>query len=138
MMSLIPPLNAAGGAGGGAVDLLQFVPLVLVFLVMYFFFIRTQQKKERSHKELMGVLKPGDVVVTQSGLIGKVTALVDEQEILLSLAPDCEVRFMKTMVVRCLDKKEPKKVRTLEKERKKTAQQKKTPSVPKAKKKLKA
>ena len=117
-MSLITPLYAANGTGG-AFDFLQFVPFVLVFVVMYVFLIRPQQKKQAQHKTLIEALKVGDTVVTQSGLIGKISALVDAEEVLLSVAPGCDVRFVKTMIVRTVDKKEPKKVRTLDKERKK-------------------
>ena len=116
MLDVLPSLWASSGSSGGA-DLLQLVPLLLVFVVMYFFFIRTQQKKDKQHKELLGALKVGDTVVTQAGLIGRIVSFVGEQEILLALAPDVDVRLLKATVARVMDSKEPKQVRNLKKEK---------------------
>ena len=113
MLDLIPSLHAASMPGGG--ELLQLLPLALVFVVMYFFFIRTQQKKDKQHKEMLESLKVGETVVTQSGLIGRIKSFVGEQEILLTLTDDVDVRFLKSMVIKILEGKEPKQVRNLKK-----------------------
>lgn len=114
MFNIIPSLQAAAPQGGG-VDLLQFLPMILVFVLMYFFFIRTQQKKDKKHKEMLSALKVGETVVTQSGLFGKVTGLVDETEVLLEVSPGVVVRCLKSMVASVSLKKETKQVRSLEK-----------------------
>ncbi len=124
MSNLFPSLWAASGLAGGA-DLLQFLPLVLVFVLMYFFFIRPQQKKEAQQKELLASLKVGDMVLMQTGLIGKVLRLTNEHEILLTVAPDVDVRALKSSVVKVLDEKEPRQVRVAKKE--KDAEKKKVP-----------
>ncbi|TGW14621.1 preprotein translocase subunit YajC [bacterium NHP-B] len=116
MSNLFPSLWAASGSAGGA-DLLQFLPLVLVFVLMYFFFIRPQQKKEAQQKELLASLKVGDMVLMQAGLIGKVLRLTSEHEILLTMAPDVDVRVLKSSVVKVLDEKEPRQVRVAQKEK---------------------
>ena len=63
------PAGGAGGAGG----LISFVPIVLIFAIMYFLMIRPQQKKVKEHKAMVEALRRGDQVVTSGGLIGKVT-----------------------------------------------------------------
>ena len=65
--------QAAGGAGGAAGGLISFVPIILIFAIMYFLMIRPQQKKVKDHKAMVEAVRRGDQVVTSGGLIGKVT-----------------------------------------------------------------
>lgn len=75
----------AQAAGGGGSALVQFVPLIAIFAIMYFLMIRPQQKRMKQHREMVAALKKGDQVVTQGGLIGKVvTARDDELEVEIS------------------------------------------------------
>ena len=68
----------AQGATGPADPLLSMLPLVLVFVVFYFFLIRPQSKRQKEHKEMVGRLMVGDEVVTAGGVLGKVTELGDQ------------------------------------------------------------
>lgn len=68
----------AQGAAGPADPLLSMLPLVLVFVVFYFFLIRPQSKRQKEHKELVARLAVGDEVVTAGGVLGKVTELGDQ------------------------------------------------------------
>jgi len=99
--------QAAGGAGaaGGIGGLL--IPIVLMFGIMYFLIIRPQQKKLKQHQAMIGALRRGDQVVTQGGLIGKVTKVKEDNEIEVELATDVKVRVVKSTVAQVLSKTEP-------------------------------
>src|SRR6056297_19019 len=99
--------QAAGGAGaaGGIGGLL--IPIVLMFGIMYFLIIRPQQKKLKQHQAMIGALRRGDQVVTQGGLIGKVTKVKGDNEIEVELATDVKVRVVKSTVAQVLSKTEP-------------------------------
>ena len=64
----------------------QFIPLILIFAIMYFLMIRPQQKKIKEHQKMVQNLRRGDVVVTQGGLIGKVAKVKENNELDLELA----------------------------------------------------
>ncbi len=87
--------QAAGGGGGGGMMTIGYV--VVLLAIMYFLLIRPQQKQAKEHKELVGSLKKGDEVVTQSGIIGRIHTVAD-REIVLEVASGVRVRFLKTAV----------------------------------------
>mgnify|MGYP000669217505 CR=1 FL=1 len=68
--------QAAADAPAGAA-LMQFIPLILIFAIMYFLMIRPQQKRVKQHREMVAALKKGDQVVTQGGIIGKVSSVLE-------------------------------------------------------------
>ena len=85
----------------------QFIPLILIFVIFYFFLIRPQQKKVKEHKLMVSALRRGDQVVTQGGLIGKVTKVKEEDEVEVEISKDVKVRVIKSTVVNVLNKTEP-------------------------------
>lgn len=87
----------------------QFVPLVLIFLIMYFLLIRPQQKKMKEHQNMVANLRRGDQVVTQGGLIGKVSKVKDENELEVEIAEGVKVRVVKSTITQVLSKTEPAK-----------------------------
>ncbi|NVO22777.1 preprotein translocase subunit YajC [Donghicola sp. C2-DW-16] len=87
----------------------QFVPLVLIFLIMYFLLIRPQQKKMKEHQNMVANLRRGDQVVTQGGLIGKVSKVKDENELEVEIAEGVKVRVIKSTITQVLSKTEPAK-----------------------------
>jgi preprotein translocase subunit YajC len=87
--------QAAGAQAGGASVFLQFVPLILLFVIFWFLIIRPQQKRLKDHRDMVAAVKRGDDVVTGGGLIGKVTKVTDE-EVEVELAPQMRVRVVKT------------------------------------------
>ena len=93
---LVSPAYAQAAAGGpaGLGALAQFVPLILIFAIMYFLMIRPQQKKAAQHREMVAALKKGDTVVTQGGLIGRITAVRDE-ELEIEIATGVKVRALR-------------------------------------------
>ncbi|MEX0852578.1 MAG: preprotein translocase subunit YajC, partial [Bauldia sp.] len=86
----------------------QFMPIILIFVIMYFLILRPQQQKARRHREMVANLRRGDTVVTNGGLIGKV-AKVDENELQVELAEGIRVRIVRGMVAEVRAKGEPVK-----------------------------
>ena len=88
----------------------QFIPLILIFAIMYFLLIRPQQKKAKEHQNMVAPLRRGDQVVTQGGLIGKVTKVVDgENEVEVELAKEVKVRVVQSTIATVISKTEPAK-----------------------------
>lgn len=75
MTDALVSLAQAAPSGGSAI--VQFLPLILIFAVFWLLVIRPQQKKAKQHQEMLGQLKAGDVVVTQGGIIGKISGIKD-------------------------------------------------------------
>jgi preprotein translocase subunit YajC len=87
----------------------QFIPLILIFVIMYFLLIRPQQKKVKEHAAMVEGLRRGDQVVTQGGLIGKVVKVKDDNELELELAENVKVRVVKSTIATVVSKTEPAK-----------------------------
>ncbi len=98
--------QAAGGAAGGLLNGL-LVPMVLVFAIMYFFMIRPQQKKLKEHQAMLDALRRGDKVVTQGGLVGKVTKVKDDGEVEVEIAPGVKVHVVRSSIAAVVSKTEP-------------------------------
>ena len=98
--------QAAGGGAGAAGGLISFVPIILIFGIMYVLMIRPQQKKVKEHKAMVAALRRGDQVVTSGGLIGKVTK-VAEGEVEVEIAPSVKVRVVKSTITQVVSKTEP-------------------------------
>jgi len=96
----------AQAAGGAAPGLISFMPIVLIFGIMYFLMIRPQQKKLKDHKALVAALRRGDQVVTSGGIIGKVSK-VSDGELEVEIATGVKVRVVKHTVTQVLSKTEP-------------------------------
>lgn len=98
----------SGGAASGPDMLLQFAPIILIFVIMYFLILRPQRQKAKAHQEMVANLRRGDTVITNGGLIGKV-AKVDETEIQVELAEGVRVRVVRGMIAEVRAKGEPVK-----------------------------
>ena len=96
--------QAAPGAGSAFAS---FVPLILIFAIMYFLLIRPQQRKAKEHQKMVEALRRGDQIVTQGGIIGKVSRVKDDGEIEVELAEGVRVRVVKSSVAQVLNKTEP-------------------------------
>jgi preprotein translocase subunit YajC len=101
--------GAAPGAGGfGGLDTyFQFLPFVAIIAIMYVLMIRPQQKRVKQHQEMVKNLRRGDSVVTSGGTLGKVTKVVDDDQIEIEIAQGVRVRQMKSMVTEVRAKGEP-------------------------------
>ncbi len=74
----------------------QFIPLILIFVIFYFFLIRPQQKKVKDHKLMVESLKRGDKVVTSGGIIGTVERVIDNDKAEVEIAPNTKVEIIKS------------------------------------------
>ena len=95
--------QTAGAAAGGMSSLTQMLPLVLMFVVLYFIMIRPQMKKQKEHKAMIDALAKGDEVVTAGGVFGRVTK-VAESSVSLEIASGVEVQCQRSAVVQVLPK----------------------------------
>ena len=85
----------------------QFVPLILIFVIMYFLLIRPQQKKVKEHQSMIAALRRGDEIVTAGGLIGKITKVKDDAEVEVELATGLKVRVVRATIAQVRSKTEP-------------------------------
>src|ERR671927_365308 len=108
-MFVTPALAQGGGMLGGDNIMVQLLPFVLIFVIMYFLILRPQQKRTREHQDLVKNLRRGDTVVTSGGLVGKVTKVVDDDQIEVEIADGVKVRQMRQMVSDVRAKGEPVK-----------------------------
>lgn len=101
------PAYAQAAGGGAAGALTSFVPLILIFAIMYFLLIRPQQKKVKEHKAMVEALRRGDLVITQGGIIGKVVKVKDDDEVEVEIAEGVKVRVLRATIGQVLSKTEP-------------------------------
>ncbi|MCH2163094.1 MAG: preprotein translocase subunit YajC [Marinovum sp.] len=85
----------------------QFIPLILIFAIMYFLLIRPQQKKVKEHQTMVAAIRRGDVVVTQGGLIGKVNKVKEDGEVEVEIADNVRVRVVQATIADVRSKTEP-------------------------------
>ena len=76
----------------------QFIPLILIFVIFYFFLIRPQQKKVKEHKAMVQNLKRGDEVITSGGIIGRVERVLDDGRLQLNISEGVNVEVIKNTV----------------------------------------
>lgn len=98
---MITPAFAQAATGGGATDLLTspLIPMILVFVVLYFLMLRPQQKRLKEHQGMLKNLRREDTVVTTGGLIGRVTKVTDDaSEVEIEIAPNVRVKVVRTMI----------------------------------------
>ncbi len=101
----VTPAYAQDAGAGGA--LVSFLPLILIFVIMWFLLIRPQQKKMKEHKAMVESLRRGDQIVTQGGLIGKITKVKEDGELEVEIAKDVKVRVLRHTVATVISKTEP-------------------------------
>ena len=94
----ISPAYAAGASGPGAFDIMSLLLLILIFVVFYFLLIRPQQKKAKEHREMLTALRRGDKIITNGGIIGQITKVVNENELELEISDGVRVRSARGMV----------------------------------------
>ena len=94
---------AAAAGGDMQSSLMSMLPLVLMFVVLYFVMIRPQMKKQKEHRSMIDALAKGDEVVTSGGMLGKVTKL-SESNVTLEVASGVEIQLQRNAVVQVLPK----------------------------------
>jgi preprotein translocase subunit YajC len=103
----------AQGTGGGSMfggeGMMQFLPLILIFVVFYFLLIRPQQKKMKAHREMVSAVRRGDRVVTGGGMIGQVVKVISDAEVDVQIAEGVKVRMLKSTITDVIARGEPVK-----------------------------
>ena len=88
----------------------QFIPLILIFVIFYYFLIRPQQKKAKEHKLMVQNLRRGDKVVTSGGIVGSIERIIDNDKVEVSISDDVKVEIIRaTGIQSLLNTTEPKK-----------------------------
>ena len=88
----------------------QFIPLILIFIIFYFFLIRPQQKKVKEHKIMVENLKRGDQVITSGGIIGTVERVMENDKLEIQISESVKVEIVKSTGIQgLLNNPEPKK-----------------------------
>jgi preprotein translocase subunit YajC len=110
-MLVTPAFAQTGGVAAAPDMLLQFLPFILIFVIMYFLILRPQRTKQKQQRDMIANIRRGDTVVTAGGLIGKVVK-VEEGELQVDLAESVRVRVVRGMVTEVRAKGEPVKENT--------------------------
>ena len=92
------------GAGIG-----QFIPLILIFVIFYFFLIRPQQKRVKDHKAMVESLKRGDEIITSGGIIGTIDRVMEDDRIEVVISDNVKVQIIRSTITSLLKKEEVKK-----------------------------
>ena len=87
----------------------QFIPLILIFIIFYFFLIRPQQKRVKDHKIMVENLKRGDEVITSGGIIGTVERVMEDDRIEVLIGESTKVQIIRSTITSLLKKEEVKK-----------------------------
>ena len=88
----------------------QFIPLILIFVIFYFFLIRPQQKKVKEHKAMVEGLKRGDKIITTGGIVGTVERIIDNEKVEVNIAENVNVEIVRASGIQALaNTAEPKK-----------------------------
>ena len=87
----------------------QFIPLILNFIIFYFFLIRPQQKRVKDHKTMVDALKRGDEVITSGGIIGTVERVMEDDRIEVLISENTKVQIIRSTITSLLQKEETKK-----------------------------
>ena len=87
----------------------QFIPLILIFVIFYFFLIRPQQKRVKDHKVMVESLKRGDEIITSGGIIGTIDRVMEDDRIEVTISDNTKVQIIKSTITSLLKKEETKK-----------------------------
>ena len=87
----------------------QFIPLILIFVIFYFFLIRPQQKKVKDHKLMVAALKRGDEVVTSGGIVGKIERVLGDDKVDILISENVTVQVVQSTIQSVLNKPNTKK-----------------------------
>jgi preprotein translocase subunit YajC len=99
----------AQGAGGGGDMFMSLMPILLMFIIFYFLLLRPQQQRAKSHREMLSKIARNDTVVTSGGIIGKVTKVVDDNEVEIEIAQNTRVRVVRGTIADVRAKGQPVK-----------------------------
>ena len=87
----------------------QFIPLILIFVIFYFFLIRPQQKRAKEHKQMVAALKRGDEVVTSGGIVGKIEKVLGDDKVDILISENVTVQVVQSTIQSLLNYPDTKK-----------------------------
>lgn len=106
-MFATPAFAQAAGASSTSALAGSFIPLVLMIAIMYFLLIRPQQRKVKEHKAMVEALRRGDQVITQGGILGKVSRVMDDGIVEVEIAEGIKIRVVRATISQVVNKTEP-------------------------------
>jgi preprotein translocase subunit YajC len=101
----VTPAYAQTGDGG--LGILQLAPFLLIFVIMYFLIIRPQRQTAKRREEMLKAIRRGDTVITNGGIVGKVTKVIDDSELELQISDGVKVRAVRSLIAEVRAKAEP-------------------------------
>lgn len=113
-MGMLAFLTGEAAQGGATSSIMAFLPIILIFVVFYFFLIRPEKKRNKQTADMRNSLKVGDEIVTIGGIIGKITNIKDDQLTLETGADRNKLRIMRWAVSATLNKEDTKAVKEAE------------------------
>ncbi|WP_458760937.1 preprotein translocase subunit YajC [Afipia sp. TerB] len=108
-MFISPAYAQAAAAGDTNSMLMSLLPFALIFVIMYFLILKPQQRKVKEHNEMVKNIRRGDTIVTNGGLVGKVTKVVDDDQVEMEISDGVRIRQLRQMVSAVRTKGEPAK-----------------------------
>lgn len=108
-MFATPAYAQTAGAGDPMGGIAGLLPLVLIFVIFYFFLIRPQQKRAKEHKTMLEAIRRGDQVITGGGIHAKVTKVGEGEEVEVEIAKEVRVKVQRSTILSVLSKTEPAK-----------------------------
>ena len=87
----------------------QFIPLILIFVIFYFFLIRPQQKRVKDHKAMVASLKRGDEIITSGGILGTIDKVMEDDRVEVIIGENTKVQIIRSTITSLLKKEEVKK-----------------------------
>ena len=103
----ISPAYAQAAQSAAPNPLIQLLPMVLIFVIIYFLLIRPQMTARKKHMEMVSNVRRGDVVVTAGGVVGKVTKVLEGEEVMVEIAEKVTVKVVKSTLTDVRTKPEP-------------------------------
>ena len=98
-----------GMSGSSSDVVMQLAPFAIILVIMYFLILRPQQRRAKQHQDLVKAVRRGDTIVTNAGLVGKVTKVVDDNELEMEIAPNVRIRQLRQMISEVRSRSEPVK-----------------------------
>lgn len=109
LLNIIFPEAHAQAAPSGlqGLDLMSLAPFIILFVAFYFLVIRPQTKKAKEHREMLGALRRGDQIITAGGIIGTISKIENDNELVVEISPNVNVRVIRSMIAQVLTKTQP-------------------------------
>lgn len=106
-MFVTPAYAQGAGAPSGMDFISSFIPIILLIAIFWFLIFRPQQKRMKAHQAMLASIKRGDTIVTNGGVVGKVTKAVENEDLEVEIAQGVKIKVVRTMVADVRTKSEP-------------------------------